>query len=72
MGLRLQAPALLAAATARAVAQSAPEPAAMPCARKGRERYIDPEDGQLDLGSCPENPRGFRPIPIAHDEWMAT
>jgi hypothetical protein len=50
MGLQLQTPALLTAATARTVAQRAPEPPAMPGARSGRERSADPEDGNLNLG----------------------
>ncbi|MDM0109642.1 hypothetical protein QTH97_32310, partial [Variovorax sp. J22R24] len=29
-----------------------------------RDRFFDPQDGQLDLSSFLENPRGFLPIPI--------
>src|SRR4249920_2396952 len=31
-------------------------------------RFIDPEDGQLDLSYFLENPRGFLPIPIVITE----
>ena len=39
-------------------------PAASEPARQGRARFFDPQDGQLDLSSFLENPRGFLPIPI--------
>jgi len=32
--------------------------------REGRARFLDPEDGQLDLSYFLENPRGFLPVPI--------
>jgi hypothetical protein len=32
--------------------------------RTGRDRFIDPDDQQLDLSYFLENPRGFLPIPI--------
>jgi hypothetical protein len=35
---------------------------------KGRARFFDPEDGQLDLSRLLENPRGFLPIPIVITE----
>ncbi len=41
---------------------SAPTQSAAP--REGRARFLDPEDGQLDLSSFLENPRGFLPVPI--------
>jgi hypothetical protein len=45
------------------------EPAGPPGAvRKGRARFVDPEDGQLDLSYFLENPRGFLPIPIVVTE----
>ena len=31
--------------------------------RQGRARFVDPKDGQFDLGYFLENPRGFLPIP---------
>jgi hypothetical protein len=43
----------------------------MPGACTGRERSVDPEDGQLDLGCFLENPRGFLPMPFAHDASVA-
>lgn len=36
--------------------------------RKGRARFFDPDDGQLDLSYFLENPRGFLPIPIVVTE----
>lgn len=48
----------------QAVAQDAPPEAA----RKGRARFVDPEDGQLDLSYFLENRRGFLPIPIVVTE----
>jgi len=57
-----------------AFAQVTPEPPRDPgavaqgaqpeTARKGRARFIDPEDGQLDLSNFLENPKGFLPVPI--------
>ena len=32
--------------------------------RTGRARFVDPEDGALDLSYFLENPRGFLPVPI--------
>ena len=37
-------------------------------ALQGRGRFFDPEDGQLDLSSFLEDPRGFLPIPIVVTE----
>jgi hypothetical protein len=66
--------ALLIVAVRCAHAQTAAEPPhaeaplpavqAHPAVRSGRERFIDPEDGQFDLSYFLENPRGFLPIPI--------
>ena len=41
-------------------------PAAAPpeTKREGRARFVDPKDGQFDLGYFLEDPRGFLPIPI--------
>ena len=36
--------------------------------RRGRARFFDPDDGQLDLSYFLENPRGFLPIPIVITE----
>jgi hypothetical protein len=36
--------------------------------RAGRARFVDPEDGQLDLSSFLENPRGFLPVPVVVTE----
>jgi len=36
--------------------------------REGRARFLDPEDGQLDLSYFLENPRGFLPVPIVVTE----
>jgi len=36
--------------------------------RKGKARFFDPADGQLDLSYFLENPRGFLPIPIVVTE----
>jgi hypothetical protein len=47
-----------------AAADAAP-PAARP---EGRARFFDPVDGQLDLSSFLENPRGFLPIPLVVTE----
>ena len=35
-----------------------------PAQRTGRSRFIDPEDGQLDVGDFLAQPRAFLPIPI--------
>ena len=47
------------------VAADAAAPAAKP---EGRARFFDPVDGQLDLSSFLENPRGFLPIPLVVTE----
>jgi hypothetical protein len=64
-----------AAAEAPADAQDPPPPsvaAASPAppaaARTGRDRFIDPQDGELDLSYFLENPRGFLPIPLVVTE----
>jgi hypothetical protein len=36
--------------------------------REGRARFLDPGDGQFDLGYFLENPRGFLPVPIVVTE----
>ena len=36
--------------------------------REGRARFLDPDDGQLDLSYFLENPRGFLPVPIVVTE----
>ncbi len=45
-------------------------PAAAPpeTKREGRARFVDPADGQFDLGYFLEDPRGFLPIPIVVTE----
>ena len=48
-----------------APASSSDPPAAT---RKGWDRFIDPEDGKLDLSYFLENPRGFLPIPLVVTE----
>lgn len=45
---------------------SSPNPPAV--TRTGRERFIDPHDGALDLSYFLENPRGFLPIPLVVTE----
>jgi hypothetical protein len=45
-------------------AMAAPQETSPAAARKGRARFFDPEDGQLDLSYFLEIPRGFLPIPI--------
>ncbi|MGJ7505885.1 hypothetical protein [Variovorax sp. GT1P44] len=72
--LRTLLPALAASASAGVGAQGSSEPlrdepalsseTPKDPARKGLARFFDPEDGQLDLSSFLEDPRGFLPIPI--------
>ena len=49
-------------------AGSASEHADAEAPREGLARFRDPEDGQLDLSSFLENPRGFLPVPIVVTE----
>jgi hypothetical protein len=68
----LFAAALSASSAAVRAQASAPDAAsanaAAPAPAKGPSRFFDPEDGQLDLSSFLENPRGFLPIPIVVTE----
>lgn len=58
--------ALTLAATA--AGQRPPSDAPIQPAAEGSSRFIDPDDGQFDLSSFLENPRGFLPIPIVITE----
>jgi hypothetical protein len=61
--VRAQAAATPSVATDPTSAEAAPAPTP-----PARSRFFDPEDGQLDLSSFLENPRGFLPIPIVITE----
>lgn len=47
---------------------AASSPTSPTATRKGWDRFIDPQDGDLDLSYFLENPRGFLPVPLVVTE----